>query len=230
MATFPKDAIKEILQSLDHTDDALWTDDGSPLVSEIQRLANDKTITRAQINEALPGFARKTDDSVAEEVQPDDEGDETSGIETQAGGPRVAPASEVQADDDDVELTLEQEQQRLRAIAFKRVQEAEQAVYEAKDNVSKAYAAVTAAEQRHARALQLFSAKYPPLTSAANIKQHLARQQELVRERVTGSRFEPNVAQNPIDATMMDRKRNNGRNNKGQTPKSFLPRSLAVGG
>lgn len=228
MPTFPKDAIKEILQSLDHTDDALWTDDGSPLVSEIQRLANDKTITRAQINDALPGFARKTDDSVAEEVQPDDEGDETGGIETQAGGPRVAPASEVQADD--VELTPEQEQQRLRAIAFQRVQDAEKAVYDAKDNVSKAYAAVTAAEQRHARALQLFSSKYPPLTSAANIKQHLARQQELVRERVTGSRFEPNVAQNPIDATMTDRKRNNGRNNRGQTPKAFLPRSLAVGG
>jgi hypothetical protein len=226
----PKDAIKEALLSLDHKNDDLWTDDGSPLVSEIQRLANDKTITRAQINEALPGFARKTDDSIAEDEQPGDEDDiggETGGINA-ASTETIAPASEVQADD--VELSPEQEHERLRALAFRRVQDAEAAVRDAKDNVSKALAAVTAAEQRHSRALVLFSAKYPPLTAAANIKQHLARQQEILRERVTGSRFEPNVAQNPVDATMMDRKRNNGRNNKGQAPAKFLPRSLAVGG
>lgn len=223
----PKQAIAEALQSLDHKNDTIWTDDGAPLVSEIQRITNDKTITRAQINEALPGFARKASDSVTEDVQPDDEalGDETGGIEPEVA---IDPTSDEQADD--VELTPEQEQARLRAIAFKRVQEAEKAVYDAKDNVSKANAAVVQAEARHTRALQLFSAKYPPLTSAANIKQHLARQQEIQRERVEGARFVPNAAQNPVDTTMMDRKRNNGRNNKGQAPKSFLPRSLAVGG
>src|ERR1019366_8202082 len=73
MSTFPKEAIKEILQALDHKNDALWTDDGSPLVSEIQRLANDKTITRGQISDASPGFVRKTKDSVTEDVQPGDE-------------------------------------------------------------------------------------------------------------------------------------------------------------
>jgi len=220
----PKQAIAEALQSLDHANDLLWTDDGSPLVSEIQRLANDKTITRAQINEALPGFARKTGDSIAEDEQPDDLGDETGG--TMVSTETLAPTSDVQAGD--VELTPEQEVERLHAIAYKRVQEASQAILDAQDGVSKARAAVVQAEQRHARALQIFTSKYPPLTSAANIKQHLARQQEALRQRVEGARFVPNTPQNPLDAKLMDRKRNNGRSNTGQAPRVFLPR--AVGG
>lgn len=227
MPTFPKEAIKQILEGLDHTNDALWTDDGSPLVTEIQKLANDKTVTRAQINEALPGFARKTTDSVTEDVQPEDEalGDETGGIGTEPGPLDIA----AQAGDDE-ELSSEQEHERLRQIAFQRVQDAERAISAAKDAVSDAQRAVVHAEQRHFRALQLFSAKYPPLSSAENIKQHLARQQETLRERVTGSRFEPNIALNPVDAKMMDRKRDNGRNNRAQAATKFLPRSLAVGG
>ena len=225
MPTFPKEAIKQILEGLDHGNDALWTDDGSPLVTEIQRLANDKTVTRAQINEALPGFARKTTDSVTEDVQPEDEalGDETGGI-----GTEPLAASEVQ--DGDVELSPEQDHERLRQIALQRVHDAERAISTAKDAVSDAQRAVVQAEQRHTRALVLFSSKYPPLSSAENIKQHLARQQEVLRERVTGSRFEPNIALNPVDAKMMDRKRDNGRNNLAKKAATFLPRSLAVGG
>jgi len=221
----PKQAIAEALQSLDHTNDAHWTDDGSPLVSEIQRLANDKTITRAQINEALPGFARKTEDTVAEEVQPDDEvSDEARGAYQLMKAPEEASDDLLAGDDDTAEA------ERLRRIAYQRVVDAEIAITEAKNAVADATRAVTMAEQRHTRALQLYSSKYPPLTAAENIKQHLARQQEALRERLTGHRFEPNVAQNPVDATLMDRKRNNGRNNKGQAPGKFLPRSLAVGG
>jgi hypothetical protein len=224
MATFPKQAIKEILDSLDHTNDAHWTDDGSPLVSEVQRLANDKTITRSQINEALPGFARKTSDSVTEEVQPDDE------VEALAADPIIEPTPEVQAGDEgNGGLSEDEEHERLRQIAYQRVQEAEKAISEAKDAVSVAHANVVRAEQRHTRALSLFSSKYPPLSVAENIQRHIKSQQEVLRERVTGSRFEPNRALNPVDARMMDRKRDNGRNNKGQTANPLLPRSLSVG-
>ena len=94
---------------------------------------------------------------------------------------------------------------------------------------SEAQREVHNAEQRHTRALQLFSAKYPPLTAAENIKQHLRRQAEVQRERVEGMRFVQNSPQNPVDATLMDRKRDNGRNSLGKKPASFLPRSLAVG-
>lgn len=217
---FPKEAIKEILQSLDHANDALWTDDGSPLVAEVQRLGNDLTITRAQINEAFPGFARKTSDSVAEDEQPDDEVTEGSGgivggvnLTTETIAPITAAA-------EDVLLSPELEQERLRQIAYKRVLEAEQAITDARDGVSKAYDVVAQAEKRHTRALLLFSSKYPPLTAAANIKLHLARQQEILREKVTGSRFEQPSALSPIEARLMGRKR--------VTPTMFIP--LAVGG
>jgi hypothetical protein len=221
MATFPKEAIKQVLESLDHTNAALWTDDGSPLVSEVQRLANDKTITRAQINEALPGFARKTTDSVTEDVQPGDE------VEQEVQ-PIIEPTSEVQAADGSEGLSDEQEFERLRQIALARVGEAEKAISDAKDKMAEAQAEVVRAEQRHTRALTLFSSKYPPLSVAENIQRHIKSQQETLRERVTGSRFEPNQALNPLDTRMMDRKRDNGRN-KPQSQNAFLPRSLAVG-
>lgn len=221
---FPKEAIKEILDGLDHTNDALWTDDGSPLVTEIQRLANDRTVTRAQINEASPGFARKTSDSITEEVQPEDEADVEAAVSEIIA---AAPASEVQAGAGDEPLSPEDEHLRLRALAQRRVADAEAAVTAAKDAVSDANRAVAQAEARHTRALQLFASKYPPLTAAEAIKVHLRSQQENLRERMTGSRFEPNVAQNPVDATMMDRKRNNGRNGQSQKATSFLPRSVA---
>lgn len=227
-----KAAIAEALQSLDQTNDALWTDDGSPLVAEVQRVCNDKSITRAQINDALPGFARKTADSVTEEVQPDAEPDE-AGIDPAviATAPNTAAETMVaQAQDaldaDESGLSPEQEQERLRGIAYGRVRDAELALVQAKEKVSEAQRAVVFAEQRHERALNLFSAKYPPISSAENIKQHLARQQEVLRERVTGSKFEPNAAQNPVDMTLMDRKRDNGR--KGNAPAPFLPRKAAV--
>lgn len=215
---FPKEAIKEILQSLDHANDALWTDDGAPLVAEVQRLGNDLTITRAQINEAFPGFARKTSDSVAEDEQPDDEALLAEG----SGGidPELKNTTIVAAPAEDVLLSPELEQERLRQIAYKRVLEAEQAITDARDGVSKAYDVVAQAEKRHTRALLLFSSKYPPLTAAANIKLHLARQQEILREKVTGSRFEQPPSMSPIEARLMGRKR--------VTPTLFIP--LAVGG
>lgn len=233
MSTFPKEALKEILQGLDHKNDALWTDDGSPLVSEIQRLANDKTITRGQINDANPGFARKMKDSVSEDVQPDDE------VETAGYGLDLIPSSDVEAkigdligddDDDDFFETEEAEHAHIKAIAQQRVSDAELALSAAKTHTVEAYRAERQAEQRLTRALTQYSAKFPPMSAAENIQQHLARQQEVLRERVTGSKFEVSGL-NPVDVTLQDRRRNNGRNGKGprgQAPAPFLPRKAAV--
>lgn len=232
MSTFPKAAIKEILEALDHKNDALWTDDGSPLVSEIQRLANDKTITRGQISDASPGFVRKTKDSVTEDVQPGDEpsdlGDLPVEVKSTIHKLMQEPGPlDVQTEAEGFE-TEEEERERIKVIAQQRVRDAEQALTDAKSQTAEAYRAERQAEQRLTRALQQYSAKFPPMSAAENIKQHHARQQELLRERVTGSRFEPNSVLNPIDATLMDRKRNNGRNGRGPTPAPYLPRKAAV--
>jgi hypothetical protein len=224
--SFPKEAIKEVLESLDHTDDAIWTDDGSPLVSEVQRAANDKTITRAQINDAFPGFARKTKDSVAEDVQPDKEGD--LGYET-GPAPRtdniVPPDMSTPPEADELDDPTA-ENDRLRKLAYQRVLDAETNLSQAKEMVSVAQRNVFQAEQRHERALKLYSSKYPAISFEENIKKHLASQQAALHERVTGQRFTPNAAQNPVDQTLMDRKRDNGRKGNPQAP--FLPRKAAV--
>jgi hypothetical protein len=227
MSTFPKEALKEILQGLDHKNDTLWTDDGSPLVSEIQRLANDKTITRGQINDASPGFARKTKDSVAEDEQPDDEIDKVDVVE-EAKNTTIAPV--LSESDDDFE-TEEEEHAHIKETAQRRVRDAELALVDAKSHTVEAYRAERQAEQRLTRALTQYSAKFPPMSAAENIQQHLARQQETLRERVMGTQFSPNSALNPVDVTLMDRRRNNGRNGKGprgQSPAPFLPRKAAV--
>jgi hypothetical protein len=207
-----KAAIAEVLQSLDHTKDDLWTDDGSPLVSEIQRLANDKTITRAQINDALPGFARKSSESIEEPA--DDGKDEFGDPVVVAAVEAVAVAKPQSSFEAAVELSPEADYERLRLIARGRVEDAEVAVAAAKVTISEAYQSLAAAEGRLTRALQLYSARYPAISAAANIKQHLASQQEALYERVTGNKAPPRAgsAMNPIDATMMDRKRDNGRN------------------
>lgn len=245
MTTFPKEALVEILNSLDHTKDDLWTDDGSPMVAEIQRIANDKTITRAQINDALPGFARKTTESIEEPAdEQDDFGDPVGivpDIDPVTGAVR-SPFDKAEMDTirervhalttqpvPDEELSPEADFERLRLIAKGRVEAAETAVTDAKAAVAEAQRGVTAAESRLTRALQLYASKYPPISAAANIKQHLARQQEILRERITGTKFEPNLAQNPVDVTLMDRKRDNGRNGRNtQAPAPFLPRRAAV--
>lgn len=232
--TTPKDAIKEILEGLDHKDEALWTEDGSPLVEVIQRLANDKTVTRAQINDALPGFVRKPKDSVAEEEQPEDEAgtefdsaDEGS-VGEQAAGPRMdpvaaaPPAPEPEVDLDD--LPENERHERLRAMAHQRVLNAEIELNKAKETVSEAQRAVVTAEQKHARALAVYSSKYPPMSAEEAIKVHLRRQMEITRERINGQKFSADPALNPVDITLRDRKRSAAR----AGGVSLLPRKAAV--
>lgn len=235
-----KEAIAEALQSLDHTKDDLWTDDGAPLVAVIQRMANDDKITRAQINDALPGFARKTKESVAEDQQPDDGKDEFGDPVSAQPAPASDPVTGIIAkvsvttppapeDAPNLELSAEEDYERLRGIAKSRVDAAEVGVIEAKNKIAEAQSGLRAAEDRLTRALNLYSAKYPPISVAANIKQHLQRQQEMLHERVTGQKMPTGGGQNPIDMTLMDRKRDNGRNGKSKAaPAPFLPRQAAV--
>lgn len=57
-----KETIITALSQLDHSNNDHWVDDGLPRTSVVQKLANDPTIRRQDINEAAPGFARKNSD------------------------------------------------------------------------------------------------------------------------------------------------------------------------
>ncbi len=209
----PKAAISEALLQLDTKDDTLWTDDGSPQVAAVQHLCNDDKITRAQINDAAPGFVRKmvsidenTQQPVAAVL-----GDETG------GKPLI-----------DEEDDMFSEGEQPREILARHVREAELDIQTAKAALSEAHRAVVNAERKHAKKLMLYNSKFPPITAAQNIKDHLARQQEILFEKVTGHKPDTAILLNPIDATMSDKRRPNGRNRQSQVAAPYLPRKAAL--
>ena len=54
------DNILNALSKLDHADDDQWLADGSPKTAVVQRLADDTSITKQQIEAAAPDFRRQT--------------------------------------------------------------------------------------------------------------------------------------------------------------------------
>jgi len=199
-----KTAIAEALETLDHKDDNLWTDDGAPKVEAVQRICNDTKITRAQINEALPGFQRKSTTAIDEQTQ--------APVETKVEAPVAAapaPAEEGDVELDDI-LDGSGTEEDLRAIAQRSVDDAHEYVNEKRKARDQANRDVAQAEARLGRAMALFAAKFPPISAAANIKAHLAASQAALHERVTGQPIAQKA--NPIDHVLQDRKRDNGRN------------------
>jgi hypothetical protein len=220
--TIDKEALVQVLKSFDQANDALWTDDGSPLMSEVQRLANDKTVTRAQVNDAIPGFARKSK-AFVEEPPDEDETDLVAVENTDVG-------ADLDSDDDDV-FSPAEERDQVKAIAQKRVLDAELALVAAQSRTVEARRAEYEAEKRLTVRKQQLAAKFPPISAAENLQQHLKRQQEILMERVMGVGFVPAVAANPVDQRLMDRKRNNGlnaRGSRGPVPGPILPRKASA--
>jgi hypothetical protein len=191
----PKAAIKEALLQLDQKNDALWTDDGSPLVAEVQRLCNDDKLTRAQINDAFPGFVRKMVSL-----------DEDTGKPVSA----LSPKPEGTVPDEELEDMLDVEE-TAKEILARHVSDAAQAVVDAKQALADAHRNVVNCERIHSKKLFNYNAKFPPLSAAENIQNHLQRQKEIMREKIDGVRpADPRLW--PIDTAMQDPHRANGRN------------------
>lgn len=172
--TTPKAAIAEVLNSLDVANDTLWTDDGSPLVEEVQRLANDATITRAQINEAIPGFCRV----MAEPAE------KNTKIETEQ--PKIEAAFDPKQEPEVNGSGEQLSELEVRAILERRIRDAETALTTARRVTSESRQEELRCEQRLTRAHIDHQRKYPPITAAQNIQDHLRSQQDQLYERVTG--------------------------------------------
>jgi hypothetical protein len=163
--TTPKEAIQEILAKLDNTVDTNWTDDGSPSISVIRKLANDATITRAQINDASPGFVRMVGDA--------------------ASAPATAPAVEAaiaKPIEDDLTSADPLSDDQMRVILSRRVRDAELNLTEAQTRAAEATAEVAQCQKRLQRAHLDHNRRFPPITAAANIKAHLAAQGRLAEQ------------------------------------------------
>ena len=163
--TTPKKAIAEILATFKNSDDTLWTEDGSPALEAVQKLAEDNTITRAQIDEAIPGFVRIKPGDLAKNT--------TIAPPVEAKTTRVAPE----------DIDREYSDDEMRTILDRRVRDAETNLLAAQKAVTEANAEVNRCQVRLQRAHADHGRQFPPITAAANIKAHLAAQIELARER-----------------------------------------------
>lgn len=152
--TTPKEAIKEILDTLDITVDTNWTDDGMPALDVVQALANDETITRDQVNDAAPGFIRQVG-------------------EAELKNTTIAP---VVRSTPDYVVDNEFTDAKMREILDRRVNDAQDAINEAQKLLSEATLEVTRCQKRLARAHEDRKRRFPPITPAQNIKAHLEAQ------------------------------------------------------
>jgi hypothetical protein len=179
-----KAKILEAIKLLDHTNDEQWTDDGLPRTDVIRTLADDASIKRIDINEASPGFAR-----IKEAVK---------------GAPPVVAAALTPAADIDLDSIHEEfSDDRKRAILNRRIAEAEANLEAARVALTEARAEEIACVKRVDRA-KLDSARvFPPLTAAANIKQHLAAQQQRLIDAASGN----DAGRNQLDQAMAVRNR-----------------------
>lgn len=183
MAASKEDIIKALLQ-LDSGNDAHWTDDGLPRVDIVQTLLKDPDIKRRDINDAQPGFARAVPGQTTEpeDIQPGD-AENTTAISAE---PPEDNADDILGDLDDEDL---------KELMRKRVNDAEQRMVRARAATQEARDYERKTEQWHAKALGDLNRRFPPLHASDAIKQHLESQ---LRQRYERAGFGPSQ----IDAAM----------------------------
>jgi hypothetical protein len=180
MAT-SKDDLIQILKLLASDNDTNWTDDGLPRVDAVQKIAKDLTITRANINDACPGFARNV--VSAEAIADVAEYAEANPLELLDGDDGFDPAMEPEIDGSGPQLSEDQ----VRAILSNRIDTANQNLNNAQRAAAEAVREVRRCEVRLDKAHTDKNRRFPAITAAANIKQHLAAQQQRLLENVTGT-------------------------------------------
>lgn len=173
-----KETLAQVLTKLDPANDEQWTADGAPLISVVQKLANDSKITRDQINEAIPGFSRAGVPKVETTAEQDMHVTDTAPLKDAADDefdPRIEPevngAGPALSEDE------------VRAILNRRIRDAEANLIAARAAASEANAEVVRCEHRLTRAHVDHNRQFPPITEAQNIKAHLASQGQLALKR-----------------------------------------------
>lgn len=175
--------IKEAIAELDPKNDAHWTEDGLPLVDEVQKIAGDFDITREQITEASPDVTRA---SALADVEPDEDED---GTEEQA-------ESETPLDP--------------LAEAKERLAEVTKVCGELRSARERIDAELKAAQAEHDRLQTYIDRTTPRDSNQENINQYLAKQHEIREARAgrakqlreTGLTIKDLAGGAPIDQAM----------------------------
>lgn len=191
--------IRAALEKLDPADDTQWTDDGLPREGAVQTFANDKSLTRKDIQEANPGFQRN---ATKPGVKAGDDIDPLSGepvATVNAKGGTAPDGDSLGADptkntgelmsDAEVRFILEN---RLKASTDE-LAAAQQAVRDANQRVLKAQGGIVKSREDLVR-------EFPPMTQAQNIKEYIAS--EMQQRAVAHGHGHPGVPGSQIDAAM----------------------------
>lgn len=208
------DDLEKVLTQLDSGNDEHWTDDGAPSLEAVQKIGNDTTITREQINKAIPGFSRagSSGEEPADEVEavddpraagqktvvaprdkgapaPKDEGDLLSHADTYVLDPKD-PLSDVPLLSRD----------RVKEIMQRRVENAQNRLDQARAGVTAAQDFVHRAEIFHAQALAAYTREFPPMHPIDAIKAHLRSQME----HAAAMAGKPDLYARPVAASPLD--------------------------
>lgn len=187
MTTSTEDVTK-ILTQLDSGNDDHWTDDGAPSLEAVQLIGNDTTITRDQVNKAIPGFSRAGSDEEPIESDLEDKGTlaQKSVVEPRAAsaGPQKAPTNLDHEDEynldpkDPLSDAPALSQDRVKEIMQRRVENAQKRLDGARAAVTDAQAFVSKAEAFHSQAVAALHKAFPPIHTMDAIKEHLRRSME----------------------------------------------------
>jgi hypothetical protein len=161
------------LAQLDPANDAHWTTDGLPNTGVVQRLANDQTIKRSDIQNSRPGFDRASATLAAagqQEQRPVDFEEAppavvTTSIEPIAPVAQAAPAPESE--------TVEVSEAQLHGALNKQVQDAEEKIRAGRAMVSQGTQMTDEAMLELRKAQANFHKYFPPTTQAQNVREFL---------------------------------------------------------
>ncbi len=152
--------IRAALAQLDRANDSHWTDDGLPTESAVREFANDKTISRKEIQDASPGFQRVPVEAKADPLTGQPEAEPAAGI-TDIGDP-AKNTGELMSEDE------------VRDILQGGVKAAQDELVAAQQNVRDANARVVKAVAELQKARDEYSRAYPPMSPAQNAKEYIA--------------------------------------------------------
>jgi hypothetical protein len=171
-----KAKIREALKQLDLADDQHWTDDGLPRTNVVQKITADASISRAMIQQAWPGFQR----AKPGEQPPAAPVDAAPGSGT-GGVAETDPITgeQVESHADPAQNTGElMSEDEVRAVLDQHCKDAQTEVENAQQAVRDAHKRVEQAQLALRDAKQELTRQFPPLTAAQNIKQYIASEMQ----------------------------------------------------
>jgi hypothetical protein len=178
--------ILEALSQLDPANNDHWTNDGLPNTGVVQRIANNQTIKRTDIQNARPGFdrdaARGVEQSVAEDfgsgpvdpVAPPAMKAAPAPVPAPVAAKAPAPAPVAAQAPADESETVEITDAQLHEALDRRVKAAQAAIEEGRKLNTTAQDKISAGMAALDKAQKDFHKYFPPSTQAELIRDHLA--------------------------------------------------------